>query len=350
MIIIYVSRLSHLHQISRTVWITAVWRNDGSCFVSFDHFLQRFREVFEQSHSGRSAGEQLLVLSQNNNTAAEYTLAFRTLAAQTDWTKDTLKLLFRQGLSQALQSELACHDEGRSLKEFMDLTIQIDNLMRSRRHTRPAATTTLLSTNNSETLQLGYTHLTPEEREHRLQQHLCLYCGESGHYKSACPVLPTSSNSKAVSDLFQSFHCVKAPVKLLNGSKSIAAEGLIDSGAAGNFISKEFANKHNLSLTPCTSLPGLRHQSWGSHYGWSEGESSGGMAPATNCQGTTMFSGLCKFLSAVHQKFQPCRSTSNFHDSTKHKLSFLDYRGLPSFPRLKASLHHSAHTPSSRPQ
>jgi len=76
-------------------WITAVWRSDGSSFHSFDHFMQRFREVFEQSNSGRSAGEQLLVLTQGTNTAAEYTLAFRTLAAQTEWIEDTLKLLYR---------------------------------------------------------------------------------------------------------------------------------------------------------------------------------------------------------------------------------------------------------------
>ncbi len=39
-------------------------------------------------------------------------------------------------------------------------------------------------------MQLGYTHLTPEERERRLQHHLCLYCGKAGHLKMSCPVRP----------------------------------------------------------------------------------------------------------------------------------------------------------------
>jgi len=145
---------------------------------------------------------------------------------------------------------MACRDEGRFLNEFMELTIQIDNLMHSRRPVLPAFTSTPLTSNSPEPMQLGYTHLTPEERERRI---LCMYCGQSGHHKSSCPVRPTSSNTKAVSGQTrpkQFISCVKIPVKLF--SKSIAVVGLLDSGAAGNFISREFADKHNLALTPCT--------------------------------------------------------------------------------------------------
>lgn len=76
-------------------WATAVWKTDGSVFPSFDIFLQRFKEVFKHSAGGRSAGEQLLTLSQGGGTAAEYALIFHTLTAQTEWVEDTLKLLFQ---------------------------------------------------------------------------------------------------------------------------------------------------------------------------------------------------------------------------------------------------------------
>ncbi len=112
-------------------WATAVWRMDGSAFPTFDTFLLQFREVFEHSTDGRNTGDQLLTLSQGRKPAAEYALSFRTLAAQTDWVEDTIKLLFRRGLNLELQSELACQDEGRSLSEFIELAIQIDNLIRS---------------------------------------------------------------------------------------------------------------------------------------------------------------------------------------------------------------------------
>ncbi len=119
-------------------WATAVWRTDGSAFPTFDSFLHHFREVFEHPAEGRGAGEQLLALSQGRRTAANYALSFRTLAAQTTWVKDTLKLLFRKGLNAELQSELACRDEGRTRSQFIELTIHIDNLIRSRRTVRSA--------------------------------------------------------------------------------------------------------------------------------------------------------------------------------------------------------------------
>lgn len=72
---------------------------DGSVFPTFNIFLQRFKEVFEYSAGGKSAGEQLLALSQGRGMAAKYALTFRTLAAQTERVEDTLKLLFGRGLN-----------------------------------------------------------------------------------------------------------------------------------------------------------------------------------------------------------------------------------------------------------
>ncbi|CAM4278800.1 unnamed protein product [Leuciscus chuanchicus] len=96
----------------------------------------------------------------------------------TNWIEDTLKTLFRKGLSVELQSELACRDEGRNLNEYIDLTIQVDNLIRSRCQVRTLLRYTHETTTAHEPMQLGYTHLHPEERERRQQNCLCLYCGQ----------------------------------------------------------------------------------------------------------------------------------------------------------------------------
>ncbi len=167
-------------------WVTAVWRGDGSAFPSFDFFLQRFKEVFDHPAGGRDAGEQLLgeSQSQGRTTAAEYALAFRTLAAQTTWVEDTLKLLFRRGLNVELQVELACRDEGRKLSDFIELTIQIDNLMRSRRFPRSPSFNPSPPVSSPEPMQKGYTRLSSEERERRVRLHLCMYCGQAGHLKN----------------------------------------------------------------------------------------------------------------------------------------------------------------------
>ncbi len=114
-------------------WATAAWEGRQLSFPSFDCFLKRFREVFEHSAGGKEPGEQLLALRQGRSTALDYALSFRTLAAQSGWEDKPLKLLYRKGLTAELQSELACRDEGKTIEQLIDLSIRIDNLMRSRR-------------------------------------------------------------------------------------------------------------------------------------------------------------------------------------------------------------------------
>lgn len=157
-------------------WATALWSGGNLSFPSYDDFLRQFREVFEHPAGGKEPGELLLSLHQGGGSAADYTLSFRTLAAQTGWTEAPLKLLYRKGLASDLQGELACRDEDKSLSQLMDLTIRLDNLMRARRVPQTHRIVESPSTNlEAEPMQIGYTRLTPAERERRLRNRLCLY-------------------------------------------------------------------------------------------------------------------------------------------------------------------------------
>ncbi len=160
-------------------WATAVWSDDHSAFPTFTAFIQRFKEVFEHPAGGKEAGEQLISLRQRGSSAADYALSFRTLAAQTGWPDYPLKLHFRKGLSAELQSKLACRDEGKTLDQFIDLAIRIDNLLRSRRQPRfsSAPVGNTAPPPDPEPMQIGFTHLSKEERERRMRKNLCLYCG-----------------------------------------------------------------------------------------------------------------------------------------------------------------------------
>ncbi len=199
-------------------------------------------------------GEQILTLKQGRNTAVQFTLAFRTLAAQTGWPDDPLKLHFRRGLNPELQTELACRDEGKTLDQLIDLSICIDNMIRSR---RPSRGSTFRSLNppvvpEQEAMQVGHAHISPEDRDRRYRQNLCLYCGQAGHVKISCPTIPKQHASSVVSQSFNSSKCVKVPVKLAFNDGVIETMALIDSGAAGHFIDADFAKSHYLPLIPCT--------------------------------------------------------------------------------------------------
>jgi len=238
--------------------ITAVWGDDGAAFPSFEYFMQRFREVFDHPSDGKGAGDRLMELTQGLRTTAEYALAFRTFAAQTNWVSDTLKVCFRRGLSHELQAELACRDEGKSLDQFIELTIHIDNLIRSRKASRrrSARPSPPMKPEPSEPMQINSYHLSEEERSRRFTHRLCLYCGSPGHMRNNCPVRSCPENPRSVSDTkphYNSDLCVSVPITLLFDTRRLTTPALLDSGAAGNFMSQNFAQENNIPLIECSS-------------------------------------------------------------------------------------------------
>ncbi|KAL0150648.1 hypothetical protein M9458_054065, partial [Cirrhinus mrigala] len=234
-------------------WATAMWEGRQMSFPSYQSFLHQFREVFDHSAGGKEPGEELLLLKQGTSTAADYTLTFCTLAAQTGWDPKPLKFIYRCGLNEELQAELACRDEGKSLEQFMELAIRLDNLIRSRRGRRFTRLPLSLPVHQEqEPMQIGLTHLTQDERDRRLRNHLCLYCGQPGHLRANCPTRPPRYEPPWVS-VTPSLETFEINVNLVFDGRDISTTALIDSGAAGNFIDESFAKSCNLPLVACGS-------------------------------------------------------------------------------------------------
>lgn len=74
--------------------------------------------------------EHLLCILQGRSCMADYTLEFRTYAAESRWNEEELKAVFHQGLNGYISSEMACHDDEASLDSVIDPTIHLDNLLR----------------------------------------------------------------------------------------------------------------------------------------------------------------------------------------------------------------------------
>ncbi len=105
-------------------------------------------------------------------------------------------------------------------------------------------------------MQINATRLTEEEKERRRSQRLCLYCGEAGHFRQNCPHRPINRDNAAVSltlNCLNSKSSVTVPIEVFVNGKSFSTSALLDSGAAGNFMSLEFAELHKIPLIPCIS-------------------------------------------------------------------------------------------------
>lgn len=232
-------------------WASAIWDNDLRLRTSYAYFIQQLREVFEYPAGGRSASAQIIPMSQNHRPIAEYSIEFRTLAAQSGWNDNALKEVFQNSLDAELQAELACKGESSTFSEYITLTIHIDNLMRnaparpkgrassnSQISTPKPMNTPVSSPTTVEPMQLGYAPISSEEHERRRDCNLCFYCGNAGHRRNSCPA-KTPHHAKPVSPLqtIMPYHKVfTQEVSVLYDNVTLSFSALIDSGSALNLI------------------------------------------------------------------------------------------------------------------
>lgn len=194
-------------------WGLAEWSRGAHHCHTFRAFSAQLLTVFNPSTPHRAAASQLLRLSQGSRSVSDYAVEFRTLAASTRWPEDALVDVFCKGLSGSLKDELAARELPEDLEELIDLATRIDRRMRERLQERSSTTrgaglppapmgpvpAHLSSVNpspvsipSSEPMQLGAGRLSPAERQRRMRDGLCLYCGQSGHFIRSC-----SSNTRA---------------------------------------------------------------------------------------------------------------------------------------------------------
>ncbi|KAK3527852.1 hypothetical protein QTP86_009210 [Hemibagrus guttatus] len=111
-------------------WASTVWDANPQIRSSFTYFAGLIREVFEYPAGGKDISLQLMELHQGSDTAADYAITFRTLAAQSGWNDASLWAVFCAGLNPELQTELACRVEATTLSQFVATAIRLDNFMR----------------------------------------------------------------------------------------------------------------------------------------------------------------------------------------------------------------------------
>jgi hypothetical protein len=107
-------------------WTTTVWERGEEELGYYERFMALFRAVFDQPPEGREGGEQL---QQGAQTTAECALTFQNVAATSRCNELVLRSLFRSGLREEVQMELACRDDNISLDAGVSMAIRLDDLL-----------------------------------------------------------------------------------------------------------------------------------------------------------------------------------------------------------------------------
>lgn len=222
-------------------WASAVWDSDTQIKRSANYFASQIKEVFEYPARGKDVLVQLLELRQGSDSATDYTIKLShwrlNLAAQSGWNAPSLMAFFCKGLNADLKADMACKEMNVSLSLS---TLLLDNV--HRQHQPASSFKKHLSledheTDGSESMQLRWARVSTEERECRVQQRLCFYCGKPGHCVYECQERPTTAKVETCTVSCK----VSFPVCISHTDTCFHATVLIDSGAAVNLIDRPWS-------------------------------------------------------------------------------------------------------------
>ncbi len=111
------------------LWGTTVWEQKLPCCTSFQSFSE---EIFDRAASGREAARFLAELRQGNWSVTDYSIEFRTLAAECRWNVEAQWDMFLHGLAEYIKDEIYSLELPTSLDGLVSLAIRVDIRLQQR--------------------------------------------------------------------------------------------------------------------------------------------------------------------------------------------------------------------------
>lgn len=198
-------------------WFAPLFEKRSPILSNFETFLEAFVEAFGEHDKARWATTKIRSLRQGTRSASTYASDFRQLACDINWGEEALMSQFYCGLRDDVKDLLLSLPDPQTLNEAISQAVKCDNRLFERRQdqrprqytTRHSATMPASGLNSqleAEDMQIDAVRvksLTPEEKKRRMEEGLCLYCGEEGHKAANCPKKPNRRIVKTRSFVIQ---------------------------------------------------------------------------------------------------------------------------------------------------
>lgn len=188
-------------------------------FSSYTAFKKQLRTVFSGEDEIKKAQRRIYEVSQTGSVA-DFAAKFRGILATLGWDDEVTIPLFKRGLKKEIQEAYILRKTPSKLTKLIEDAIEIDNNIREFRYNtragnpvypnlphRPKPPMNIarprqpfyggpmpMDLDNAQRQRQkpgGFKpktrgKLTPAERDHRIQNKLCLYCGKPGHIANDC--------------------------------------------------------------------------------------------------------------------------------------------------------------------
>lgn len=179
--------------------------HSGSLSINtIEDFYEQINNTFGDPDESLTAATRIYKLSQTTSVAV-YISEFQRLSSQLTWNEDALKDFFFQGLKPAIKDNIIRGTMPTTLKDMIRLASNLDSRIQQTRHysfnnqitprsfQRPApepmdldALTYSTKANPAPQAKQPRGPLSQQEKQHRLDNKLCLYCGKAGHTVQSC--------------------------------------------------------------------------------------------------------------------------------------------------------------------
>lgn len=178
-------------------------------YVSYATFINYLKSTFGEIDEEATAERQLSKLRQTTSAAA-YSSEFMRISSHLSWDNNALVAIYYQGLKDTIKDHLFVHGRPSELQDLIKLSVQLDNRMFERQKEKSARNTaktwsshpTLISqpadpmdldaltfktkANPAPQSSSPRGPLSAQEKQHRIDNKLCLYCGKPGHTVQTC--------------------------------------------------------------------------------------------------------------------------------------------------------------------
>lgn len=212
-------------------WFGTLIKEGSGLLKDFGRFMDELKRLFSDPNAKTKSQILLKKLKQGTGSVIHYSARFRTMVVDTGYNEEAKMAAFRTGLSDQIKDILATTlADPETLEDLISLAIKIDTRIFDRKMetivpgggnrvaavnstatgtvamamsttgdnhgsaTRTSYGTSSASQNGSNSPK-GRKKISNLERQRRIQNNLCLYCGENGHIHSGCPKKTNKTNS-----------------------------------------------------------------------------------------------------------------------------------------------------------
>ena len=273
---------------SARTWVAPYLESEDDILMNYTGFLEAFDKAFGDPHKIKTAELNLSKLRQGSRSVSAYSSEFKSVTQALGWNDSALMYHYRTGLNEQVKDELSrCPSAVTTLDALCELAASVDLRLYERRVERNSTQTYTnnisrqaapsVSNNSQPTKPTSHSGgepmqidslaktLTPQEKQRRRVEGLCLYCGEPNHVANNCPKKgrrqqvkhgsavtgsPSSpiSSTSTIAAISPSSGAILIETVLSQGDLNHTCMTFLDCGASGNFINVNLVHEIGLEV------------------------------------------------------------------------------------------------------